>query len=57
MITDEQMIKALKTVRQYCNEREYCNKCPYDIYCYRCSGMEFELPSNWKLPGDDENDE
>ena len=27
MISDEQKDEALKTVQQYCNERDHCDKC------------------------------
>ena len=49
MITDDQMIAALKTVRQYCKEQDYCKKCPYNNYCEHC-------PFYWELPGDDDED-
>ena len=57
MITDEQMLESLKTVRQYCKEHKNCNKCVFDKICTRCEYEEYEPPMYWKLPGDNEHDE
>ena len=57
MITDEQMIAALKTVRQYCKEHKNCSNCgAFDNICTRCEYEEYEPPMYWKLPGDDEHE-
>ncbi len=53
MITDEQMITALKTVRQYCKEHRDCNKCVFNKVCTHCDYEEYIEPMFWELPGDD----
>ena len=53
MITDDQMIKALKTVRQYCKESTECCKCVCHCEC----DMWFEgRPDIWQIPGDEDDD-
>ena len=54
MITDERMIDALKTVRQYCCERDSCDGCVFE---YECEGSSLAMPQGWELPGDDDDDE
>lgn len=49
MITDEQMIEALKTVRQYCKEHESCGEC---VFHNICEYVEYEYPMGWELKGD-----
>ena len=57
MITDEQMIKALKTVRRYCKEHESCGECVFQRICDHCEFDDYEYPMEWELPGDDKYDE
>lgn len=54
MVTDEQMIESLRTVRQYCKECRDCNNCPLMDNCHDDANLEF--PSYWVLPKDDDND-
>ena len=51
MITDEQMIAALKTVRQYCEEHKNCNECVFDKICNRCEYESYEPPMFWRFGG------
>ena len=53
MITDEQMIDALKTVRQCCEEHKNCNECVFDKICNRCEYESYEPPMFWRF-GDEE---
>jgi hypothetical protein len=53
MVTDEQMIQALKTVRQYCKEKKHCHECKRSKECVGCLNSS-DMPEDWKLPGDDE---
>lgn len=47
------MIKALRTVRQYCREHKDCSVCVFDKICSYCDDEDYIPPIYWKLPGDD----
>lgn len=56
MITDEQMLKSLKTVRQYCKEHDNCDECVFRRICKHCEDDDYDYPMEWELLGDDNNE-
>lgn len=45
MITELEMIHYANKMRQFCDEQEFCSKCPFDMG-YNCIFKEY-TPSSW----------
>lgn len=46
MITDKEVIQAINTIRQYCEERPNCDgDCPLDTWCGHC--RQDGVPDTW----------
>ncbi len=50
MITDKEALQAAKTLRKYCEDHGFCNRCIFSGGDLHCNDV---TPDDWELPQSD----